>query len=318
MQTILGAGGAIGVELARALGEHTGHIRLVGRSPQAVNVDDKLFAADLTRADETFRAVEGSRVAYLTVGLPYDTKLWQSTWPVLMRNVIDACRTHDCKLVFFDNVYMYDPACMPHMTEETPIAPSGNKGKLRAGLARMLLDAVDKGQIQALIARSADFYGPSIKGTSLLIETVFNRLAAGRKANWLASVDYRHSFTYTPDAGRATALLGNTADAFNQVWHLPTSANPPTGREWIEAIAEALGKEPGYQLAGKALVRLLGLFMPVMRETVEMMYQFDRDYVFDSSRFSARFGVAPTPYIDGIREIVNRDYGFQAPPNRNE
>jgi nucleoside-diphosphate-sugar epimerase len=194
------------------------------------------------------------------------------------------------------------------MTEETPIGPVSKKGAVRAEIAGMLMDAVEAGRLQALIARSADFYGPAIQNNSVLTEMVFKPLAAGKRANWMGSVNHRHSFTYTPDAGKATALLGNTPDAFNQVWHLPTAADPFTGKTWIEAIAKEMGVTPKYQAAPKFLVRLLGWFVPIMREMVEMMYQYDREYVFDSSKFAERFDFQPTPYREGIRTIVENDY----------
>ncbi|MDX1667556.1 MAG: hypothetical protein R3350_10015, partial [Saprospiraceae bacterium] len=171
-----------------------------------------------------------------------------------------------------------------------------------------LISEVKKGQLTALIARSADFYGPGIEDTSLLTEMVFKNLAAGKKANWLMRLDKKHSFTYTPDAGKAVALLGNTPEAFNQVWHLPTASHPPTGKEWIEMIGREMGVQPKIQPAGKWTVRLLGLFIPVMREMKEMLYQYDRDYIFDSSKFEKRFPLEPTPYPEGIREIIRRDY----------
>ncbi len=308
MQTILGSGGAIGRELAKALLTYTDDIRLVSRNPEKVNPDNEVFAADLTDGNDTLRALEGSEIAYLTVGLPYDLEVWQETWPAIMQNVMDACERHGTKLVFFDNVYMYDPNHVGHMTEETPINPSSNKGKIRAELATMLMDRVKRGNFQALIARSADFYGPAIEDSSVLTEMVFNPLADGKKANWLGSAKYKHSFTYTPDAGKATALLGNNPVAYNQVWHLPTASNPPTGKEWIQMVADELGVEARYRSAPKFLVWIIGWFSPVMKEMVEMMYQYDRDYVFDSSKFESQFEMYPTPYAEGIKEVVTHDY----------
>jgi nucleoside-diphosphate-sugar epimerase len=117
-----------------------------------------------------------------------------------------------------------------------------------------------------------------------------------------------HAFTYTPDAGRATALLGNTQDAFGQTWHLPTAKAPFTGKEWVKQIALAMGKRPKYRVAGRWMVRLLGVFIPVMKETVEMLYQYDRPYVFNSDKFEQKFSFRPTPYMQGIAEIVKADY----------
>ncbi|MDX1672660.1 MAG: hypothetical protein R3211_09990, partial [Balneolaceae bacterium] len=165
---------------------------------------------------------------------------------------------------------------------------------MRAEIARMLMDEVEDGNLQALIARSADFYGPSIEGTSILNETVVKNLDQGKKANWLGSADCKHSFTFTPDAGKATALLGNTLEAYNQVWHLPTASDPPTGKEWVTMVADALGVEARYREVPKWMVRLIGLFDGTMAELTEMVYQNDRHYVFDSSKFEQHFDLRPT------------------------
>lgn len=308
MQTILGSGGAIGNELAKALIEYTDEIRLVSRHPQKINDSDELMPADLLDPEQMHKAVQGSSVVYVTVGFPYSYKVWKKNWPKLIDNVISACKEHQSRLVFFDNIYMYDPDYLDGMTEDTPINPPSKKGKIRAEIAAKILNEFQKGELTALIARSADFYGPGIQNTSVLIETVFKPSSKGKKAQWLGSVDVKHSYTYTPDAGKATALLGNTKDAYNQVWHLPTAPNPPTGKEWIELIAKELGVKPKYQKVPKYLVRLLGLFMPLMREMVEMMYQYDRDYEFNSSKFEKRFNFKPTSYQDGIKTIVAEDY----------
>ena len=309
MQVILGSGGAIGQELAPELKEYTNDIRLVSRNPEQVNEDDELYAADLLDAEAVRGAVAGADVAYLTVGFPYKTDVWRSVWPKTMQNVIEACKMHDVSLVFFDNIYMYDADHLDPITEDVPINPPSEKGKVRAEIARMLLEEAEAGTLRALIARSADFYGPSIKDTGILNETVVKNLSQGKKANWLGSADYQHSFTYTPDAGKATALLGNRPEAYGEVWHLPTAPDPPTGREWIEMIAKALGTRPRYREVPKWMARIMGLFSSEMSELVEMIYQYDRDYVFDSSKFEKRFELAPTSYRQGIREMIAADYG---------
>jgi len=311
MQTILGSGGAIGKELTRALPGYTDQIRLVSRNPEKINKGDELFKADLVNPDGVMKAVEGSEVVYLTVGLPYKTKVWQQTWPVIMQNVIDACIQHRAKLVFFDNIYMYAPNQLDPITEDLPIKPASKKGKVRAELVRMIWSAVEKDGLTALIARSADFYGPGIKDTSVLTEVVFNPLSKGKKANWLGSAKYKHSFTYTPDAGKATALLGNKPEAYGETWHLPTAKDPFTGREWVEQIARELGVVPKLQVASRGIVRMMGLFNPIMKELSEMIYQYDRDYVFSSEKFEKKFDLKPTSYMDGIREVIASDYKYK-------
>ncbi len=308
MQTILGSGGAIGVELAKALRNFTNEIRLVSRNPEKVNPTDELMPADLLKSADVQKAVHGSEVVYLTVGLPYSLKVWEENWPILMENVVNACIKNNSKLVFFDNIYMYDASCLNRMTEETPINPPSKKGKVRNEVVEMILEKTREGKLTALIARSADFYGPNVKGTSMLTEMVFKPLSTGKKANWMGNVNCKHSFTYTPDAGKATALLGNTEDAYNQVWHLPTASDPFTGKEWIVAISKEMGVKPDYRVASKFIVKIMGWFMPIMKEMIEMLYQYEQDYVFDSSKFEQRFDFESTPYLTGIKKIVESDY----------
>ena len=254
MQTILGSGGAIGIELAKALKAYTSEIRLVSRHPKKVNESDILMAADLLNPKHVNKAIKGSDVVYVTVGFPYDTKVWQDCWPKFIKNVIAACKEFNAKLVFFDNMYMYDPKYLNRMTEETPIKPPSKKGKVRAEVAQMIMDEVKAGTLTALIARSADFYGPGIKSSSMMNETIIKPLRIGGKANLLGSVHSKHSYTFTPDAGKATALLGNTADAYNQVWHLPTAAEPFSGAQWAWLIASELGVKPRYHRVNRYMI----------------------------------------------------------------
>jgi nucleoside-diphosphate-sugar epimerase len=303
MQTILGAGGAIGKALATELGAYTDKVRLVSRTPQKVNATDELHPADLLNADQTERAVAGSEVVYLTAGLVYKTRVWQQQWPVIMQNVVQACQKQGAKLVFFDNVYMYDSNSLHNMTEETPVQPVSKKGKVRAQISQMILDEVRKEKLTAMIVRAADFYGPGV-GNSAVMETVYKNLKKGKKAMWLADATKVHSCTYVPDAAKATALLGNTPDAYNQVWHLPTSNEKLTGKDWVELFAAEMGVAPKYQTMGKGMIKLGGIFVPFLRELVEMLYQNDRDYFFNSQKFKQRFHFEPTPYQQGVKATV--------------
>ncbi|MGN6247346.1 MAG: NAD(P)H-binding protein [Ginsengibacter sp.] len=306
MQTILGSGGAIAIPLAKDLLKYTDKVRLVSRHPKKVNESDELFQADLLNAQQVNNAVEGSEVVYLTAGLKYNIKTWEKEWPMIMMNTINACIRHQAKLVFFDNVYAYAPNEIPHMTEESRIAPATKKGKVRAGLLNMIFDSVEKNGLTALVARSADFYGPNVK-TSFLNLMVFDKLKKNQKANWQADATKIHSFTYTPDAAKAVALLGNTSDTYNQTWHLPTSPERWTGVDFINQVADAMNVKPRYFTLSKTMISLTGLFSPLVKELKEMQYQNDQNYFFDSSKFDKRFSFTPTSYKEGIAEIVKEE-----------
>ncbi len=281
-------------------------IRLVSRNPRKINDSDELFQADLLHPTRVTEAVKGSDVVYLTAGLPYKTAIWQEQWPVVMKNVIIACKLHRCKLVFFDNVYLYG-ALNGVMTEDLPANPSSEKGKVRAQIVQMLMDEIKSGELEAMIVRSADFYGPETP-MSFINVMVFDNLIKNKRPQWMVSDKFKHSLTFTPDAGRATALLGNTPDAYGQVWHAPTASSPLTGKEFMELGIQEFHTQVEPQVVSKWMIRMIGLFVPVLKESVEMLYQFDRDYIFDSSRFNKRFPeFNTTSYQDGIKEIFD-DY----------
>jgi len=302
MQTILGSTGIIGTELAKALTQYTDKIRLVSRKPKRVNPTDQLVVADLTNPQQVLTSVEGSAVVYLTAGLEYKTGVWQSQWPVIMQNVIDACKIHKAKLVFFDNVYAYG-LVKGWMKEDTLVNPVSIKGEVRAQIAQMIMSEVERGHLDAIIARAADFYGPNTP-LSFATVTVFHNLKKGKKAQWFLDASKKHSMTYTPDAGKATALLGNTTSAYNQIWHLPTDKNALTGKEFIEIAAKAFGVEPRYTVLKKWMIQMVGYFVPVVKESIEMLYQNEQDYLFDSTKFEKSFNFIPTSYQTGIADTV--------------
>jgi nucleoside-diphosphate-sugar epimerase len=303
VQTILGSGGGIGVPLAKELKNYTDQIRLVSRNPKKINETDELFPADLNDPGQIDKAIAGSSVVYLTIGFEYNLKVWKETWPPFLREVINSCIKHKAKLVFFDNVYMYAKTSIPYMKEDAPIAPPSEKGKIRKILRDMIMDEVGKKNLTALIARAADFYGPDNKNSALTIMVAEN-LLKGKKAQVMGNPNKIHTYTYTPDAAKATALLGNTPDAFNQEWHVPTTKEKLTTNEWIELIAKGLNTEVKIQKVPKVMLQLLGLFIPVMREFPEMLYQYEQDYIFDSSKFEKRFGIIATDPKEGVMKLI--------------
>lgn len=202
----------------------------------------------------------------------------------------------------FDNVH----ACgrvEGSMTQQTPFDPCSRKGEVRARMATTLLDEVRSGNLRAMIVRSADFYGPGAV-QSFPHATVFTRLKAGRTPQWVGNPRAVHTFTYTPDAGRAVALLGQSAQAYGQTWHVPTTREPLTGEGFVRLACELAGRPYRLQAAPRWMLRLMGLFVPVLRENEEMMYQFEHDYRFDSGKIEAAYGLEPTPYRTGIAASV--------------
>jgi len=301
MITILGAGGDIGGKLARLLAEKNQPFRLVGRNPIPLPGAETL-AADIADRGQTIRAVAGSNVVHLLVGVKYDRNVWQDLWPRIMSNAIEACKRAGAKLLFFDNVYMYGKVSGP-MTEATPFNPCSKKGEIRASIAAALIDSWKSGALTGMIARAADFYGPDTHNGVPNVLT-FEPFSRKKKASWLVNDAVPHSYTYTPDAARSLVELAERATAWNQTWHVPTAPDPPTGKEFIAMAAKEFGVAPKYRVLGRPIVRVAGWFNTATAESHEMLYQNDSPYVFDSGKYAREFGFAGTPYAEGIRDTA--------------
>lgn len=146
MITILGAGGAISNELVKLLRAEGKPVRLVRRGATTQDGAAEVVPADLSDKDQAIRAIAGSDLVFLLVGLKYDHKLWAEMWPRIMTNTIEACKRAGARLIFFDNVYMYGRV-NGAMTEETPFHPTSSKGEVRARIASSLIDEWKAGNL---------------------------------------------------------------------------------------------------------------------------------------------------------------------------
>lgn len=303
LHTILGANGNIAQIVSNELNKKGIKVRQFSRNPKNVNESDELAPGDLLDSLAVNNAVSGAEVVYLLAGIKYSTKIWEEEWPIIMENTIEACLANQAKLVFFDNMYAYDPSKVGHLTEETPMNPESRKGKVRKEILDMLWDAVKSKKLTALVARAADFYGPGASN-SFLNELVINRMKNGKAPQWLYSGDKKHSFTYIPDAGKATAFLALQKDSWNQNWHLPTDPAFPTGNEITAIVNKELGTNFKLQVMPSWVVSLLGVFMSIMKEIKELKYQTAEDYCFDSSKIEKKYGLKPTPIEKGLKESL--------------
>ncbi|MEA5128674.1 MAG: NAD-dependent epimerase/dehydratase family protein [Proteiniphilum sp.] len=311
MQTILGANGQIGEELARALKRNfTSDIRIVSRGAKKVNDTDEVFSADLSIREKAIEAVEGSEIAYFTLGLPISSDLWEKQFPLIVRNVIDACKINRTKLVFFDNTYMY-PQDDRVLTEETIFDPVGRKGKVRREMAEMVLKEMQSGELEAVICRAPEFYGPG-KTQSITNTLIFNNIKEGKKLKVPLSDAKMRSLIWTPDASSATALIGNTPDAFGQTWHLPVDGSHPTYKQFIGLASEVYGKRLKYSVVPKFIFKIGAMFNKSVKELQELLPRYEYHNVFDDSKFRKRFpDFEVTTYRKGMELIRDEQSSFR-------
>ncbi|MCO1619460.1 MAG: NAD-dependent epimerase/dehydratase family protein [Pseudomonas alloputida] len=305
MQTVLGATGQIAIELARELNRiFTEDIRLVSRNPRKVSDSDTLIAADLLDASQAAKAVKGSSIVYFTAGLPPDTQLWETQFPVMLRNALDAARASDASFVYFDNTYMY-PQDDRLLTENTPFEPVGRKGQVRARMASMVLQEMARGDIPVVIGRAPEFYGPG-KTQSITNTLVLDNMKAGKTPRVPVRDDTQRTLIWTPDASRALAALGNTPDAFGQTWHLPCDDERLTYKQLVTLASQISGKDATYKILGKLTLTAVGLISKQVRELRELLPRYEHDNLFDSSKYKQRFpDFKVTTYRQGLTQVFN-------------
>jgi len=299
MHTILGAGGPVANALARELANNNETFCLVSRREiKTSGANQSWRKADLLNYKEIMEASKGSKVIYLTAGLVYDKKVWAEQWPVIMQNYINLGKETGARLIFFDNVYSYGLVNGP-MLETTPYNPCSVKGEIRARIATQLMGEAKAGNITATIARGADFYGTDSRN-SFVDMMVLEKYAQKQKAQWIGDPNKVHNFSFIPDMGKGMYLLGQNPGSDNQIWHMPTG-KPITGKQFIETTAKTYDVKPDFMAVNKLMLWSYGLFVKVVMGTVEMYYQYNHDYNFNSDKFEKAFKFTPTSYEEGTK-----------------
>jgi nucleoside-diphosphate-sugar epimerase len=276
-------------------------VRMINRSGRArVPHGVEVVGGDATDEAFTREASEGASVVYFALNPPYDK--WPELFPRLQAGVLEGAASAGAKLIAMENLYMYGPTDGRPITEDLPYAATTRKGTVRASMSKELMEAHKSGRVRVAIGRASDFFGPRAL-TSAAGEQVFGRAVDGKSAQVAGDPDQPHTYTYVPDIGKGLVILGEREEALGQAWHLP-SPETVTTREFVEMIFEDVGKPARVQAAPKILLRALGLFNPGMRETIEMLYEFEEPFVLDDSRFKQEFGDHATLLREAIQRTV--------------
>jgi nucleoside-diphosphate-sugar epimerase len=293
--------GPVGCWAARALLERGSAVRAVNRSgkrPALLPAEVDLRAADLSDDRLATGAAAGASVVVQALNPPYQS--WHAAFPPLQKAAMTAAERHGARYVSVENLYMYDTTAP--IREDSPLAPRSRKGELRWRMGEEVMNAHVSGRLRATQLRSADYYGPGVTG-SAWGERVFGPLVAGKPAQLMGSLDVPHAVAYIEDVGRAVAELATRDEALGRVWIAP-HAPARTQREMVALAAAAAGVAPAASTMGPWMMRLGGLFIPVAREMVEMLYQFTEPFVVDAGRIERELGLSATPLDVGLARTV--------------
>jgi nucleoside-diphosphate-sugar epimerase len=293
--------GAVGMAVMDELVRRGTRVRMINRSGRArVPYGVEVLGGDATDEDFAREASEGASVVYFTLSPPYYK--WPELFPRLQAGVLEGMAATGAKLVAMENLYMYGPTGGRPLTEDLPYAANTQKGRVRAKMSQELMEAHTSGRVRVAIGRASDFFGP--RGlASTAGEQVFGRAVEGKSAQLTGNPDQPHTYTYLPDIGKGLVILGEREEATGRAWHLP-SPETVTTRRFVEMIFEEVGKPARIQAPPKIVMRALGLFNPVLRETIEMRYEFEEPFVLDTSDFRRTFGDHATPLREAIQRTV--------------
>lgn len=292
--------GPVGKWTMRELVKQGKAVRMVNRSGRATGVpaEVEVVQGDAYQVETVKALTRGAASVYQCAQPPYTD--WGDKFPPLQDAILKGTAANGAKLIVADNLYMYAPPNGKPLTEDHPYTPTAKKGQVRARMAQAVLDAQARGEVRAAIARASDFFGPD---DPIMADQVFYPALQGKRVSLLGRTDQPHTFSYVADFGKALAILGTDDRALGQVWHTPSAA-PVTQAEFVRLVEEEVGRPVKTQVAGGLMLRVLGVFVPVLREFPEMLYEWQQPFIMDSYKFETTFGVQPTPLREAVRATV--------------
>jgi nucleoside-diphosphate-sugar epimerase len=304
MKTILGTG-QLGIAVMEALlqANPLEEITLVNRSGKlemGIFGNVNLIAGDVTDKHDLEKIAQRSEVIFSCTDVPYQA--WKDFYPATASALAYALRKTEARLVFADNMYSYGNVMGNTMHEDLPHKAQARKGLIRTSVIDTLLNSENEFSKRVAFVKAADFIGPRIyKG---LFGTDFlTKLYSGQTILLSGKIKLPHTFTYINDFATALINVGSATDAFGQIWHVP-NAPAISLDEWIHLFEEATDKSVKLMVLPKVLVRVAGLFNPLIREFYELAYQFEYPYLVDHAKYVSRFGNHATSPSTIVKETV--------------
>ena len=295
LHVVLGAG-QVGARLATRLLKAGHRVRTVRqRGVDATDGLHETLTGDLTDLSFAERAGRGATVIYECLNPPYWE--WHRLLLPLGRGALHAATSAGARLVALENLYPYGAPGHP-ITEDTPFAPCSRKGELRVRLHEQRMAHRDR----IAIGRASDFFGPALP-SSWWSQRFLDHVFAGKKGECPGDPDLPHAYTFVDDIAAALEVMGARDDAFGHTWMLPTAPAWST-RAITRALGAALGLEADSAKVPRLVLKALGLFNPLIRETVEMAYQWDVPFTLDDARFVQTFGLRATPLEAAIAQTA--------------
>lgn len=293
--------GPLGIAVMDILVSKGNAVRMVNTRGHAdVPHEVEVVKGDAYSAESVRDVTRGAAVVYQCAQPPYQE--WIHKFAALQAALLEGVAANGAKLVIAENLYMYGEV-NGEINEELPYKAETRKGRTRAEMAETALAAHLAGKVQIVIGRGSDFFGPRVLDSALGERAIYPALA-GKTAQLVGRLDVPHTYTFIEDFGKALVTLGEHDAALGQVWHVPNDMPAITQREIMTLFFEEIGRPPKMSGMGKLMMMVGGLFVPEARETVEMMYEFEKPFVVDSSKFERVFQLKATPVGEAVRRTI--------------
>ncbi|MGC0312104.1 NAD-dependent epimerase/dehydratase family protein [Kitasatospora acidiphila] len=299
-QLVIGSGPA-GAATARLLAGQGHSVRVVTRSGGTSEPGIEHVALDATDSARLIEAAAGAASIFNCAAPAYHR--WASDWPPLAASACAAAEATGAVLVTLGNLYGYGPVDRP-LTEDLPLAATGTKGRVRAAVWEQARDLHQQGRIKAVEVRASDFFGPGVTDGGHLAARVMPKLLRGKPVSALGDPDVPHSWSYLPDVAAALVEVAGEERAWGRAWHVPTEP-PLSTREMVNRLASEAGTAPvAVRPVPSAVLGVMSLVSPLIRELKEIRYQFDRPFVIDSSAYEGEFALRATPLDEQVEATV--------------
>jgi nucleoside-diphosphate-sugar epimerase len=290
----------VGTAAAQLLTEAGHRVRLISRrgsGPDSPAIER--VAADASDAARVSELCAGAVALYNCANPAYDR--WLTDWPPIAEALLTAAERSGAVLAVVSNLYGYGPVDGP-ITDETPLAATHPKLRLRADMWREALARHEARRIRVTEVRSSDY----VEANSILTYVLAQPILQGKRAFVPGALDVPHSWTAIRDAARTLVTVAADQRAWGRAWLTPT--NPPlTVRALATRFASAVGApEPKLSAIPYPVLWTAGLFVPLVRELRTTRYQFVAPFIVDSSSTERTFGLVPSELDVALKAAIGR------------
>ena len=305
---LFGATGTVGKALAAKLAARGQSFRVVGRSDERLRQGFRNYeplveycAADLSDPAAASGAAADVDTIFYTVGVPYPQF---AEHPKLTRIALAAAAAAGVRhYVHLSTVYPYGVPQQEFVSESHPRNPKAFKGRMRKEQEDLVLAADVPQGMRTTILIAPDFYGPDSELS--YVRSIFDAALNGGTANVIGPIDTPHEFIFVPDVAETLIALSEKEEAYGKRWNV---AGPGliTTRQFADQVFQAVHQKPRLRVVGKFMLRVLGLFNPMLREMVEMNYLWTTPVNLDDTRLRQLLpNLHRTPYSEGIRLTID-------------